>query len=200
VDDATSGASLSCSDARRRAPKQAASRDLSLSREAFSKHQSDLHIALFKGHVTLTRNAFHQWGPNLAIGVGATCSFNTRSLCPAPLSLASSGPVPVKRSGSPGGLSRACARERCFHRLLQPTSVHEHPKPIRLPRAVLSLTRPNVTFASLVPNAFQRPTSGHDAVDAAPRASIPSAGPLPRSSFDPPPRRFRPRAESPSDL
>lgn len=38
-------------------------------------------------------------------------------------------------------------------------------------------------------------------VDAAPRASIRQAGPLPRSSFlDPPPRRFRPRAESPSNL
>lgn len=60
---------------------------------------------------------------------------DARLLYPAPLPPAVSDSEPVKRIGAPGVLSRACARGRCFHRLLQPTSVHEHPNPIRFPRA-----------------------------------------------------------------
>lgn len=139
-------------------------------------------------------------GPNLAIGVGSTRLLDARSYCPAPLSLAVSASIPVKRSGLPGRLSRACARERCFHRFLQPTSVHEHPTPIRLPRDRYSRPRTDATFASPASSTSRCPTTGHGAVDAAPRASIRRAGLLSKSSFDPPPRRCRPRAESPSNL
>jgi hypothetical protein len=140
-------------------------------------------------------------GPNLAIGMGSIRSLDARLFRPAPLPPAVSGPVPVNRGGSPGVLSRAFARERCFHRLLQPTSVHEHPKPIRLPCRRLFTAADRRGFRLDGAEHLAMPDERVTApVDAAPRASARRAGSLSRSSMDPPPRRFRPRAESPSSL
>jgi hypothetical protein len=126
---------------------------------------------------------------------------DARSFYPAPLSLAVSESVPVKRNGSPGGLSRAEARERCFHRLLQPTSLSRAPETHPTPAAIAihdhRPARLSPRRGRTLRNVRLRVTAP---VDAAPRASIRRAGLLSKSSFDPPPRRCRPRAESPSNL
>jgi hypothetical protein len=79
--------SLSCSVARQRVPRHAASPDRRF-RTRPAGHQDGPHAALFKGYAVIIRNAFHRWRPTSRSGWArlacSTLACSTRHPCRPP--------------------------------------------------------------------------------------------------------------------